>query len=94
MGEINRALLAVAGTLLLALALSNAPDSAALGAALVIATLALAVHTVANFTVGRLTIGRRAIAHAESLSETPAPSHPSTAGLPLTRAPAGATAAA
>lgn len=41
-----------------------------------------------------LVVGERAHAHREALSGMPAPSHPSTAGRPLTRAPARSIQAA
>ena len=41
-----------------------------------------------------LVVGERAHAHREALSGMPAPSHPSTAGRPLTRAPARSIPAA
>ncbi len=70
------------------------PDASAAGAALAIAALALAVHSAAGVTPRQITVGARALAHAEPLSETPAPSHPTTAGRPLGRAPTFAIAAA
>jgi len=70
------------------------PDASAATAALAIAALALAVHACARIAPARLMVGSRALAHAEPLSETPAPSHPTTAGRPLGRAPTFAIAAA
>jgi hypothetical protein len=70
------------------------PDATAATAALAIAALALAVHVSAGVAPRQLMVGARALAHAEPLSETPAPSHPTTAGRPLGRAPTGAIAAA
>lgn len=70
------------------------PDASAAGAALAIAALALAVHASVQLAPHALQVGARALAHAEPLSETPAPSHPTTAGRPLGRAPTGAIAAA
>ena len=95
-GKVNRALVMLVGAFALAAALSTAPtvSTTVVTAALVIATLAIAIHAAAVFAVGPQTVGNRATAHAEPLSERPAPSHPSTAGLPLTRAPAEAIAAA
>jgi hypothetical protein len=43
---------------------------------------------------GELVVGARAHAHREALSTSPSPSHPSTAGRPLTRAPARSVPAA
>jgi hypothetical protein len=45
------------------------------------ALLAMAVGT------REVTVGSRAHAHRQALNEMPAPSHPSTAGRPMTRAP-------
>jgi hypothetical protein len=70
------------------------PDATAATAALAIAALALAVHASMQLAPRTMQVGARAIAHAEPLSETPAPSHPTTAGRPLGRAPTGAIAAA
>ena len=70
------------------------PDATAAGAALAIAALALAVHACASLAPRMVMVGARALAHAEPLSETPAPSHPTTAGRPLGRAPTIAIAAA
>ncbi len=70
------------------------PDAQLAGAALAIAALVLAVHCAAGVTPRQIMVGARALAHAEPLSETPAPSHPTTAGRPLGRAPTGAIAAA
>ena len=70
------------------------PDAQMATAALAIAALALAVHASAAVSPSVLMVGARALAHAEPLSETPAPSHPTTAGRPLGRAPTGAIAAA
>jgi hypothetical protein len=76
------------------LVVSMLPDATAAGAALAIAALALAVHASAHVSPAVLMVGARALAHAEPLSETPAPSHPTTAGRPLGRAPTFAIAAA
>ena len=70
------------------------PDASAATAALALAALALAVHACAQLAPRSTRVGARALAHAEPLSETPAPSHPTTAGRPLGRAPTFAIAAA
>jgi len=70
------------------------PDASAATAALALAALALAVHACAQLSPRSTRVGARARAHAEPLSETPAPSHPTTAGRPLGRAPTRAIAAA
>ncbi|MBG6053755.1 xanthosine utilization system XapX-like protein [Salinibacterium sp. CAN_S4] len=54
--------------------------SAVLGAAVVIGSL-------------EVTVGSRARAHREAMDGMPEPRHPSTAGLPLTRAPSPRLAA-
>jgi len=76
------------------IAVALLPDAQLATAALAIAALALAVHASANVSPAVLMVGARALAHAEPLSETPAPSHPTTAGRPLGRAPTFAIAAA
>jgi len=76
------------------IAVALLPDAQLATAALAIAALALAVHASANVSPAVLMVGARALAHAEPLSETPAPSHPTTAGRPLGRAPTLAIAAA
>jgi hypothetical protein len=80
--------------LAMSVAMLAVPDATAATAALAIAALALAVHVSAGVAPRQLMVGARALAHAEPLSETPAPSHPTTAGRPLGRAPTGAIAAA
>ncbi|WP_309615382.1 hypothetical protein [Salinibacterium sp.] len=61
----------------------------------VAAVLLLSAVRSAAVVVGSLevTVGSRARAHREALSGMPAPRHPSTAGLPLTRAPSQGIAA-
>jgi hypothetical protein len=78
----------------MSLAMLAAPDAGMATAALAIAALALAAHYAAGIAPRQLMVGARALAHAEPLSETAAPSHPTTAGRPLGRAPTGAIAAA
>jgi hypothetical protein len=80
--------------LAMSVAMLAVPDATAATAALAIAALALAVHASVQLAPRTMQVGARAIAHAEPLSETPAPSHPTTAGRPLGRAPTGAIAAA
>lgn len=80
--------------LAMSIAMLAVPDAGAATAALAIAALALVVHASAGVAPRQLTVGARALAHAEVLSETPAPSHPTTAGRPLGRAPTRAIAAA
>ena len=77
-----------------ALVVATLPDVQLAAAALAIAALALAVRASAHVSPPVLMVGARALAHAEPLSETPAPSHPTTAGRPHGRAPTGAIAAA
>ena len=72
----------------------SSSSTGAATAALALAALALAVHACARIAPRMVMVGARALAHAEPLSETPAPSHPTTAGRPLGRAPTLAIAAA
>ncbi len=69
-------------------------DNSVLVAAVAIATIALAARVLVSAAPRSLTVGARATSHREPLSETPEPSHPSTAGRPLGRAPTPAIAAA
>lgn len=80
--------------LAMSIAMLAVPDAGVATAALAIAALVLVVHATAGVAPRQLTVGARALAHAEVLSETPAPSHPTTAGRPLGRAPTFAIAAA
>ena len=80
--------------LAMSIAMLAAPDAGVATAALAIAALVLVVHLSAGLAPRTLTVGARALAHSQVLRETPAPSHPTTAGRPLGRAPTGAIAAA
>lgn len=77
--------------LLLALAVTTEPSVLVAGVAAVLLIAAIATIVVAE---RELTVGSRARAHREALSGMPAPSHPTTAGRPRTRAPAGVIPAA
>lgn len=85
--------LAVATTLVF-VALVVSPDSGTLALGIAVVLLVSAVRSAAAVGCSlEVTVGSRARAHRESLSVTPAPRHPSTAGLPRTRAPSRALAA-
>jgi hypothetical protein len=75
---------ALAAVLFLALALTAEPSAIIASVAAVILVAAIATLVVGASAV---TIGGRARAHREALSSQPAPSHPTTAGRPRTRAP-------
>ncbi len=81
--------LAMLATLvIIALAISQG-SPASLVVAGVAAVLLVAAVRGAAVVIGsiELTVGSRARAHREAMTGMPAPRHPSTAGLPLTRAP-------
>lgn len=72
----------------------STPESIALVVAVAVAA-ALVVRAAVRVDVARdITIGARAHAHRELLKAQPAPSHPTTAGRPLGRAPTQSIAAA
>ena len=88
-------ILALAGVLLVALAVSNGSTELLVGVAAVTIAAVLAVRAATVITGSRpITVGSRANAHRESLSDQPEPSSPSTPGRPLTRAPAQSIAVA
>lgn len=83
--------------LFVAVAVAQGGPSTAVVAGL--AAVALAAALAARYggiVVGtrEVTVGARAHAHREALDVTPAPSHPSTAGRPRTRAPSMVVVAA
>lgn len=75
--------------LVLAVAQAADPSTALLAGAVAVATAMLVLAQYSALTIARqsLTVGGRAREHRESLTETPAPQHPDTAGRPRTRAP-------
>lgn len=79
-------LAALTAVLFLALAVTQVTSPA-----LIIASVAtvILIAAMATLVTGsrEMTVGARAHAHREALSTMPAPSHPSTAGRPRTRAP-------
>lgn len=97
MRTLHARLVMLTAVLLVALAVTQAgsPAIALAGVAAVVLTAALAVR-FAGVVLGarQLTVGARARAHKEALGEMPEPRHPSTAGLPLTRAPSRVVIAA
>jgi disulfide bond formation protein DsbB len=83
--------------LFVALAIAQGGSTAVLVASIAAVAVAsvVAVRYAALVTGSReLVVGERAHAHREALSGMPEPSHPSTAGRPLTRAPARSIQAA
>ncbi|WP_309619308.1 hypothetical protein [Salinibacterium sp.] len=84
----------MATLVVIALAISQESPQAFVIVGVAAVLLASAVRSAA-VVVGSLevTVGSRARAHREALSGMPAPRHPSTAGLPLTRAPSQGIAA-
>ena len=83
--------------LFVALAIAQGGSTAVLVASIaaVAVVSVVAVRYAALVTRSReLVVGERAHAHREVLSGMPEPSHPSTAGRPLTRAPARSIPAA
>ncbi|MEO7123947.1 MAG: hypothetical protein ABI400_12690 [Lacisediminihabitans sp.] len=83
--------------LFVALAVAQGGSTTVLVASIAAVAVAgvVAVRYAAVVTGSReLVVGERAHAHRQGLSTMPAPSHPSTAGRPLTRAPARLTSAA
>ncbi|MGV8895924.1 MAG: hypothetical protein ACOH10_11670 [Rhodoglobus sp.] len=81
--------LAVLATLvIIALAVSQGVPSSVVVAGITAVLLIAAVRGAAIVIGSReLIVGARARAHREAMFGMPAPRHPSTAGLPLTRAP-------
>ncbi|MEP6482710.1 MAG: hypothetical protein ABJA94_11970 [Rhodoglobus sp.] len=90
---LNTRLVALATVVFLALAVTEGSNPAALVAS--IATVVLVAAVAAALVAGarEVTVGARAHAHRQALNEMPEPSHPATAGRPMTRAPAEAIAA-
>src|SRR5690606_1013558 len=86
MRTLHARLVMLAAVLFVALAVSQAA-SPALTVVAIAAVLLLAATVVPVATAKTLTVGARARAHKEALAEMAEPRHPSTAGLPLTRAP-------
>jgi hypothetical protein len=87
-------ILALAGVLLVALAVSNGSTELLVGVAAVAIAIALATKATVITGERQITVGSRANAHRESLSNQPEPSSPSTPGRPLRRAPAQSIAVA
>ena len=87
-------ILALAGVLLVALAVSNGSTELLVGVAAITIAAALVIRATIVTGERQITVGSRANAHRESLSNQPEPSSPSTPGRPLTRAPAQSIAVA
>jgi len=96
MRAINDRLVLIASALFVAVAVSSGnAQVVALGVAAIAIATVLAAHAgtvVASPAV--LAIGSRARDHRQLLTTQPAPSHPTTAGRPLGRAPTQSIAAA
>ena len=74
---------------------STLATATVLTATVLLAGIALiALQAVRAPAPGAITIGSRARAHRESLAEQAQPSHPTTAGRPLSRAPGAEASAA
>ena len=84
----------LAAVAIIALSISQgAPQSlvvAGLAAAVLLSALRRAAVVIGSIEV---TVGARARAHRDVMTGMPSPRHPSTAGLPLTRAPSQGFAA-
>lgn len=84
----------LAAVAIIALSISQGvPQSlvvAGLAAAVLMSALRRAAVVIGSLEV---TVGARARAHREAMTGMPSPRHPSTAGLPLTRAPSQGLAA-
>lgn len=79
---------ALAAVLLVALAVAQGGSPATvLVVSVTAAVLAAALAATLVVATREVTVGSRAHAHRQALNEMPAPSHPSTAGRPMTRAP-------
>lgn len=94
MRTVYERLVIVATLVSVALAMSQGSSQSLVIVGVATALLVSAVRCAA-VVIGspEVTIGTRARAHREALSGMPAPRHPSTAGLPLTRAPSQGLAA-
>ncbi|MEO8094637.1 MAG: hypothetical protein ABI632_06860 [Pseudolysinimonas sp.] len=93
MSILNSRLVALATVLFVALAVTQGSNPAALVASVAAVVLVSAVAAALVVGAREVTVGARARAHRQVLSEMPEPSHPATAGRPMTRAPAEAVAA-
>jgi hypothetical protein len=97
MRALQKRMVVLSTMLFVALAVAQGGHTTVLVASIAAVAIAglVAVRSAALVTGSReIVVGRRAHAHREALSGMPAPSHPSTAGRPLTRAPARSIAAA
>ena len=97
MRALHERMVVVSTVLFVALAVAQGGSTTVLVAG--IAAVAFAGVVAVRYAVlvvgsRELVVGERAHAHREALSGMPAPSHPSTAGRPLTRAPAQSILAA
>jgi hypothetical protein len=97
MRALKERLVVFSALLFVAFAVAQSGQTTVLAAS--VAAVAIACVVAVRYAVlvagsRELVVGRRAHAHREALSGVPAPSHPSTAGRPLTRAPARSIAAA
>jgi hypothetical protein len=90
MRALHERIVMVSTMLFVALAVAQGGPTAVLVASIAAVAVASVVAVrYAALVVGsrELVVGERAHAHREALSGMPAPSHPSTAGRPRTRAP-------
>ncbi|MET4782636.1 hypothetical protein [Glaciihabitans sp. UYNi722] len=97
MSAIQERLVIFTTMLLVALAVAQgAPTSVLVASIAVVAVAGIVAVRYAALVVGsrEMTVGARSHAHREALSVMPAPSHPSTAGRPRTRAPSQSILAA
>lgn len=84
----------LATAVIVALVVSQGAPPALVIAGVAAVLLVSAVRRAAIVVGSReVTVGSRARAHREAMTGMPAPRHPSTAGLPLTRAPSEGLAA-
>lgn len=91
MRALHQRMIVVSTALFVVLAIAQGGPTSVLVASIAAVAVAgvVAVRYAAVVTGSReLVVGERAHAHREALNVMPAPSHPSTAGRPLTRAPA------
>lgn len=97
MRTLQQRMVVLSALLFVALAVAQGGHTTVLVASVAAVAIAgvVAVRYAALVSGSReLVVGERAHAHREALSGMPAPSHPSTAGRPLTRAPARSIPAA
>ena len=94
MRVVHERLAVIATLVMIALAISQDSPLSFMVVGVAAALLVSAVRSAA-VVVGSLevTVGLRARAHREAMTGMPEPRHPSTAGLPLTRAPSEGLAA-